>query len=823
MLLVAIATGMCWSSATAQVGIAISVIDENARPIPGAVVEVLSNGQQVASGTATATGLLNLPVPGPGTYLLKVTKQGYLASQSKLDIDRETASRSVEFVLHPAIVSQHEIEVRDSASMPTEESASVPTKVDPVQATATPIRPATLADALPLIPGVVRAKDGTVSIAALGEDHSALLVNSVNVTDPDTGEFGLSIPIDSVRSLSVAEMPYLAQYGRFTAGVVTAETRRGGDKWNFSLNDPLPEFRIRSGHLHGLRDASPRVNFSGPLIANRLYFLEGGEYLLHNQAVRTLPFPFNETRSTAVNSFTQLDAILTPKQTITATFHLAPHTLRHAGLDYFNPQPVTPDAAFHASTGTLIHRIGIGTGLLQSTFAYSAASSSIQPQGTDTMILTPLGNRGSYFAQQDRIASRYQWIERWSPSALHFQGIHNLQIGSVVSHSDSHGEFHAHSVLIQDTSARLLQRVDFSAGRTIDLSDSAPAGYVQDHWMMGNRFAMDLGMRVEGQTITHTIRSAPRIGFVWTPPKSASTVVRGGMGIFYDSVPLSIYRFRRFPDQIVTTYDGNGHVIAGPDRYVNLTDQMAASGLLFVHRSETSGNFAPYSIAWNTEIERSVNRVVKIGVKYLENRSGDMLTMRSQVVSDHNALVLSSAGSALTRQVEFTTRMGAGERKQFFFSYVRQHATGQLNDARDYLGNFPFPVVRQRWTASLPNEVPNRFLLWGTYSLPHKIQIFPHMEYRNGFPYQSTDVLQQYVASRPGPQRRFPRYFSTDIRIAKDFQILHHHAIQLSTSILNLTNHFNALEVHGNIADPQYGAFFGNYHRRVLVDFDFLY
>src|SRR6266852_4250453 len=102
-------------------------------------------------------------------------------------------------------------------------------------------------------------------------------------------------------------MPYLAQYGRFTAGVVTAETRRGGDKWDFSLNDPLPDFRIRSGHLQGLRDASPRVNVSGPIIANRLYFLEGGEYLLNKQAVRTLPFPFNEQRSEAINSFTQMD------------------------------------------------------------------------------------------------------------------------------------------------------------------------------------------------------------------------------------------------------------------------------------------------------------------------------------------------------------------------------------------------------------------------------------------------------------------------------------------------------------------------------------
>jgi len=60
--------------------------------------------------------------------------------------------------------------------------------------------------------------------------------------------------------------------------------------------------------------------------------------------VRTLPFPFNETKSTAINSFTQIDAILSPAQLLTATFHIAPRSLKYAGLNFFNPQPVTPDA-----------------------------------------------------------------------------------------------------------------------------------------------------------------------------------------------------------------------------------------------------------------------------------------------------------------------------------------------------------------------------------------------------------------------------------------------------------------------------------------------
>jgi outer membrane receptor for ferrienterochelin and colicin len=51
----------------------------------------------------------------------------------------------------------------------------------------------------------------------------------------------MTVPVDVVERVDVFKTPYLAQFGRFTAGVVSVETRRGGDKWNFELNDPLPD------------------------------------------------------------------------------------------------------------------------------------------------------------------------------------------------------------------------------------------------------------------------------------------------------------------------------------------------------------------------------------------------------------------------------------------------------------------------------------------------------------------------------------------------------------------------------------------------------
>lgn len=802
--------------------VSISVMDENNHPVNGAAVAANIDGKPLANASTDASGKATISVPATGNYQITIAKPGYVSTETQLQLDAAVEEQSIDVVISSAALSQQSINVTGEADNPVTDTQPIQDSLPPAQAKNAPSKPATLTDALPLIPGVVRGPDGTVRIAGFGEDHSALLVNSVDVTDPSTGNFGLSVPIDSVQTIEVSVMPYLAQYGKFTAGVVAAETRRGGDKWDYSLNDPFPDFRIRSGHFNGIADAAPRFNISGPLVANRVYFLEGAEYLYNSPEVRTLPFPQNLTTSRAFNSFTQLDFILTPKQTLTGSYHFAPHSIDYAGLDYFNPQPVTPNADFHETTATLVHRWAIGDGLLKSTLAGTSVSSSVQPQFNGNMVLTPGQNSGSYFAQQSRDSGRYQWMEEWSPRIWHFAGDHSFKVGSVLGHSDNDGQFQANPVLIQNSAGQTIQQIRFVGGKPYAVSDTTPAFYAQDHWVFNPHLAMDAGLRFEGQTITSTTRTAPRVGMVWSPDTAGKTVFRGGIGVFYDAVPLDVYAFNSYPDQLITTYDAQGLPIGRPVRYVNLTDEAAASKFPFINRKLKSGNFAPYSVAWNMEFERVVNRALMLRVKYLQSQADGQITLQPEVLDNRHAMVLGSSGSAQTRQAELTARIGSEGIRQFYFSYVRQYAYGDINSAASYLGNFPSPVVQSNFTAALPSEIPNRFLLWGNYALPKGFSVAPHAEYRDGFPYQATDLWQQWIAT-PGPQYRFPHYFALDLRMSKELQVSDKHAVKLSVTVRNLTNHFNPLEVYSNNADPQFGRFFGNYNRKFLFDFDFLY
>jgi outer membrane receptor for ferrienterochelin and colicin len=486
--------------------------------LPEVDVDLMRNGKLLAGMKTGADGRASVRV-SPGILTLSIHQTGYLPVEEVIDT-RTLAGSVVDIKLVPVPHAQETVNVDATNEDITEQTSSPGEQIKPQEANESPLRPLTLTDALPLVPGVVLAPNGQTQIQGSGEMHSALLVDSVDTVDPATGRFGLSVPIDVVDSLHVLTSPYLAQYGRFTAGVVTAETKPGGNKWHYDLNDPLPEFRIRSGHLRGLKSATPRLSFGGPIVPDRVSFSEGLEFVDNKIEIRTLPFPFNETKTTSVNSFTQADFTLTPRQTLTTSFHAAPQNIRYVNLDFFNPQSVTPNGDTQSYTGIGTHRLAIGEGLLQSTISWSNRNTTISPQGPLGMTVVPTGNSGNYFASQGRNSRRFEWNELWSLKPINGLGIHKIQIGSSVANATDDGQLTAKTVTLFDGQGVTIRTIDFAGGSPFDRTDQQPAVFAQDHWSFNSRLAVDAGIRMEAQTITATTRFAPRMGFVWNPSKN---------------------------------------------------------------------------------------------------------------------------------------------------------------------------------------------------------------------------------------------------------------------------------------------------------------
>jgi hypothetical protein len=756
-----------------------------------------------------------------GRYTISVAKEGFEALNKADLVLAEGAALNVELTLTP-LAHKESIEVRDTAT-PVEAGSAPPSTVQAQTARDLPSRPATVSDALPLIPGVVRTPGGGLQLSGSGENRSALIVNSADVTDPATGGFGLTVPIDSVESLNFYQTSFLAEYGRFSAGLVSVETRRGGEKWKWELNDPLPDFSIRSWHLRGLRDATPRLNLEGPLIPGKLYLSEGFEYEVRKLLVYTLPYPWNQKKTQGFNSFLQLDWIVSDTNLVTATFHVAPQRLGYVNMDYFNPQPTTPDASTHNYSGTIADKLTISGGLWENTLSMTKFDANVWAKGPLDLVLQPQGNSGNYFAQQYRDAERYGWLSTYSFAPWNKFGAHNYKIGSYVAESYDDGQMHERPIDIVNPAGGLLEHIGFTGGTPFSNADTEYAFFVQDHWTVSPHLAIDLGLRTESQEISEAIRFAPRAGLAWNPSTRFGTVVRAGVGAYYDRVPLGVYSFSNYPDELVTYYNGSGQITAGPYLFQNGLGEIISRQKL-VFKQQTAGNFSPGSTNGVLQIEQPITRFVRLRTGYMQSVSGDLLILDSTLpnpLTNSGLLLLSGVGTARYRQYEVTARVRPGEKRELNFSYVRSHATGDLNDFASYIGSFPAPILRPDQVATSPTDLPNRFLVWGRVQLPRGFGIAPVFEYRSGFPYILTDAAQGYVGVPNAT--RFPNFLSADARVWRDFKVSPKYSLRFSISGFNLTNHFNPEAVHWNVDDPAAGLFFGERHRRFTADFDVLF
>jgi hypothetical protein len=799
----------------------VSVLDQAQEPLPGVHLELKTAQTLVASAETDAAGRAAFSRLQPAHYLLTATKDGIETVTRELDLT-STANTAIEITAVPALARKESIRVTGTVQ-PVEQGATAPAELGGQTAKEMPSRPATVADALPLISGVVREPGGGLVISASPEHRNALIVNSADVTDPATGQFGLTVPIDSVEVLNVYQTAYLAEFGRFSSGLVSVETRRGGEKWKWELNDPLPEFFIRSWHLRGLKNATPRLNFEGPILARKLFVSEGSEYEVRKTPVFTLPFPHNRRKQSGINSFTQLDWIVSPKQLVTATFHGAPQRLGFVNIDYFNPEPTAPDARTHNYTGTLSHHLGLFGGLLDTTFSTTRFDAGVWPQGLTPLTITPTGNYGNYFAEKERSATRLSGRTTYAFTPANYLGAHNFKIGAHVADSSESGQVQYHQINILDTAGQRIERITFQRLRQFDISDKEYTFFAQDHWMMSPRLALDTGIRTESQQISGAFRVAPRSGIAWNPFPSAGTTFRTGFGLFYERVPLNVYLFNRFPDQVITMFGPAGEVTSGPTVYLNTLGQTRVRSP-FIFQRPIDGNFSPRSANWSVEVEQPLARVVKLRMSFMAN-TADGLVIADPLPPDresvNGAVLLSGSGGARYRQFETTARVRLAEERELYLSYVRSRGRGDLNDFANYLGTFPVPIIRDNQFSNLPADLPNRFLSWGAFLLPRKFRLYPAVEFRSGFPYVVTNAAQNYVGV---PNRtRFPNFFSVDTRVSKDIQVNPKYAVRLSVSGFNLLNHFNPEAVHGNTADPAFGFFFGHRGRRFTADFDVLF
>ncbi|MBZ5656196.1 MAG: TonB-dependent receptor [Acidobacteriia bacterium] len=791
------------SGGTGRLESTVFVVDSEGRSfVPGA--KIVLSGPSTLEAESDQEGKCVFTNVAPGTYSIQVQFPGLEAAETVAVEAGKTTQSSLQ--LQPAAVKSS---ITVTATEPEVKAPTTDQTITEKTVRDAPNQNDRVENVLPLVPGVVRGPDGRINMKGARNTQSGALVNSANVTDPATGSPGLDLPIDVVESVQVISNPYDPQYGKLTGAVSSIGTKTSAfDKFHFSIQNVMPRARVRNGTMLGVGGATPRVTFTGPIIKDRLAFTQSTEYRFIRTPVNSLPPYERDTTLEAVNSYTQFDLNLTPKQTATVSFSLSPQKLQYLGLNTFTPQPSTSDYHQRGYQVYAQHRYVTGEqSLLTSQFSYKTFDTDLTPASDGVYRLLPETTEGGFFNLQARRSSRVDWQETYQLAPRNFLGTHQFRVGLNYAHSTYDGRQAFQPVEIADVSGTAIERITFSEPSSSSIGQNEIAWFASDKWTPLSRLTLDLGLRFDRDSVTDSVHAAPRVGFQLALTSDGKTLLHGGGGLFYDRVPLMIPTFSSFPSRNVSVLDPLGQIESSTS-YSNKIEGELRN---------------PRSVAWNLAVSRQVLQGLTVQVGYEWRKTTDDFVVSPQTCVGSCILSLSNRGEQSYRELQVSGR--------YYFrkhvlnaSYVHSRAYGDLNDFFQFFGNTPKPVIQPNDRGRLSYDAPNRVLLWGEFKAPWKVTVLPVYDIHTGFPYSVQNVFRDYIG--PRNSERFPRFQSVDLQVLRPIAIPigdRHLKARVGFSVFNLFNHDNPRDVQTVSESSRFGQFYNNawreYRGKFVIEF----
>jgi outer membrane receptor protein involved in Fe transport len=225
------------------------------------------------------------------------------------------------------------------------------------------------------------------------------------------------------------------------------------------------------------------------------------------------------------------------------------------------------------------------------------------------MDLAPDVNSGNFFNSQARRSKRYEALEVYSFNPPNFAGTHFIKVGGGVSYITYDGQNTSNTVRILRADGTRSQQLDFIGSGQISRNKTEYLAYVQDKWSLNRRLTLEYGARYDRDNIAGENNLAPRIGFAFLPLLDGRTVIRGGVGLFYDKIDLNVATFTQLQEQVLTRFGPDGLQTIGVPQLQRLA------------REDTTSR-TPRSVNWNVELDREwlKNLFVRVGFQQRDSR-----------------------------------------------------------------------------------------------------------------------------------------------------------------------------------------------------------
>jgi hypothetical protein len=424
--------------------------------------------------------------------------------------------------------------------------------------------------------------------------------------------------------------------------------------------------------------------------------------------------------------------------------------------------------------------------------------------------ITPERRFGGWFDRQHRVSRRYEWLEILNFAPKKWNGGHAIKTGFDFIHASFRGTDTSQALRVVRANGTTSQLIEFVGAGALDQSENEFTAFAQDKWTPRPWLTLDFGVRFDRDGIGQQNNFAPRVGFALLPTGADQTVVRGGIGLFYDKIPLNIGAFEQFQNFQVTTFGSNGITVAdGPRLYTNTT---AASALE-----------NPYSVAWSLQLDHEFTSRFLLRLGYEERRTrNDFIIEPVKEGTGSGVLLLDNTGRSIYREFQVVARARLQEKRNVYAAYVKSEARGDLNDFNLHFGNLRDAIIRANEYGPQNFEAPHRLLAWGDFSLPWDVVATPVVEWRSGFPFSAIDEDQNFVGPR-NEGGRFPPLVTFDILVTKGVTIPFRgkrYKGRVGLSVFNITNHWNPRDVQNNIHSGQFGTFFNSAYRSFRTKFE---
>ncbi len=191
-------------------------------------------------------------------------------------------------------------------------------------------------------------------------------------------------------------------------------------------------------------------------------------------------------------------------------------------------------------------------------------------------------------------------------------------------------------------------------GFAVDALDDRLYAFVADSWHVNNKLTLNLGLRYDKQKIVDDSNNiAPRVGFAYDLKGDGKTVIRGGGGLFFNYVPISIEIFKvrngpitPFPTisvsaasdtcncvlrpSLTTDSQGNPGIAAlSPAGQADMDARRASvlAGTTFNRNPnlDDPNRKSPYQMAFSLGFSRELGKNAALTIDYVGNLSKDQM------------------------------------------------------------------------------------------------------------------------------------------------------------------------------------------------------